>query len=170
MEDLADRIIAQAMELLEISQKLTISSRDIQTAVRLVLAGDLATHAVSEGTKAVSKFCAEKNNRENHVVKSASAKAGLQFPIPRFKAMIAAKSKARVGSGAATYLAAVCEYVSAEILELAGNSARDNQHVRITPRDVMIALRNDQELIQLFPGCVPSAGVIVSVHPFLTRG
>ena len=50
------RFAAEAGRLARINEKGTLSSREVQTAVRLVLPGELAKHAVSEGTKAVTKF------------------------------------------------------------------------------------------------------------------
>ncbi|KAF6023375.1 H2AFY2 [Bugula neritina] len=55
----------------------------------------------------------------------------------------------RLGSGAPVYLSAVLEYLSAEVLELAANSARDNRKKRIRPRDVRLAVGHDTELSKL---------------------
>ena len=56
INDLFDRVTTEAGRLSRYNKKATLSSREIQTAVRLVLPGELAKHAVSEGTKAVTKF------------------------------------------------------------------------------------------------------------------
>jgi histone H3/H4 len=59
--------------------------------------------------------------------KTRSSRAGLQFPVGRIHRLLRKGNSAeRVGAGAPVYLAAVLEYLSAEILELAGNAARDN--------------------------------------------
>lgn len=60
VNDLFERIACQASSLAAINKKKTISSREIQTAVRLLLPGELAKHAVSEGTKAVTKYTSSK--------------------------------------------------------------------------------------------------------------
>lgn len=56
------------------------------------------------------------------------------------------------------YLAAVLEYLAAEILELAGNAARDNKKHRIVPRHLQLAIRNDEELGKLLGDVVISQG------------
>jgi len=59
------------------------------------------------------------------------------------------------------YLAAVLEYLAAEILELAGNAARDNKKQRIVPRHLQLAIRNDEELNKLLGHVVISQGGVV---------
>ena len=56
VNDTFERIAAEAGRLARYNKKGTITSREIQTAVRLILPGELAKHAVSEGTKAVTKY------------------------------------------------------------------------------------------------------------------
>lgn len=58
VNDLFERIASEASKLASYTKKSTISSREIQTAVRLILPGELAKHAISEGTKSVTKFSA----------------------------------------------------------------------------------------------------------------
>lgn len=80
-----------------------------------------------------------------YFVFSRSAKAGLAFPVGRVHRLLRKGNYAqRVGAGAPVYLAAVLEYLAAEILELAGNAARDNKKTRIIPRHLQLAIRNDE--------------------------
>ncbi|KAH0826924.1 histone H2B [Lanmaoa asiatica] len=58
VNDLFERIASEASKLASYSKKSTLSSREVQTAVRLILPGELAKHAISEGTKSVTKFSA----------------------------------------------------------------------------------------------------------------
>ncbi|XP_024053717.1 histone H2B 7-like [Terrapene carolina triunguis] len=60
VSDLFERIASEASRLALYNKRSTISSREIQTAVRLLLPGELAKHAVSEGTKAVTKYTSSK--------------------------------------------------------------------------------------------------------------
>jgi len=71
-------------------------------------------------------------------------------------------------AGAPVYLAAVLEYLAAEILELAGNAARDNKKSRIIPRHVQLAVRNDEELNKLLAGVtIAAGGVLPNIHSVL---
>jgi histone H2B len=60
VNDIFERIAQESSRLAHINKRRTISSREIQTAVRLLLPGELAKHAVSEGTKAVTKYTSSK--------------------------------------------------------------------------------------------------------------
>jgi histone H2A len=78
------------------------------------------------------------------------------------------KVASRVGAGAPVYLAAVLEYLTAEILELAGNAARDNKKARIIPRHIQLAVRNDEELNKLMGGVtIAAGGVLPNIHTSL---
>ncbi|WOL04672.1 histone H2A-like [Canna indica] len=100
---------------------------------------------------------------------SRSARAGLQFPVGRIgRYLKMGRYAQRIGSGAPVYLAAVLEYLAAEVLELAGNAARDNKKNRIIPRHMLLAIRNDQELGQLLSGVtIAHGGVLPNINPVL---
>ena len=100
---------------------------------------------------------------------SKSAKAGLQFPVARIGRFLKRGRYApRVGAGAPVYLASVLEYLTAEILELAGNAARDNKKSRIIPRHIQLAVRNDEELNKLLGHVtISQGGVLPNIHSVL---
>ncbi|XP_040294529.1 histone H2A type 1-like [Bufo bufo] len=97
--------------------------------------------------------------------KTHSSRAGLQFPVGRVHRLLRKGNYAeRVGAGAPVYLTAVLECLTAEILELAGNAARDNKRTRIIPRHLQLAVRNDEELNKLLGGVtIAQGGVLPTV-------
>lgn len=101
--------------------------------------------------------------------KTRSSRAGLQFPVGRVHRFLRKGNYAhRVGAGAPVYLAAVLEYLTAEILELAGNAARDNKKARIIPRHLQLAVRNDEELSKLMSGVtIAQGGVLPNIQSVL---
>merc|ERR1712083_456281 len=98
-----------------------------------------------------------------------SARAGVQFPVGRIARYMRSGGYAkRIGAGAPVYVAAVLEYLCAELLELAGNAARDNKRQRIVPRHIQLAVRNDEELNKLMSGVtIASGGVLPNIHAVL---
>merc|ERR1712038_2080053 len=97
--------------------------------------------------------------------KSRSARANLQFPVGRIHRLLKKGGYAkRIGAGAP-------EYLAAEILELAGNLARDFNVKRIKERHLTLAVRNDEELNKLLKNVtIANGGVKVQApHPFLRQ-
>ena len=100
---------------------------------------------------------------------SRSQRSGLVFPVGRVHSQLRkGRYAARVGAGAPVYLAAVLEYLAAEVLELAGNATRDFKKHRVLPRHIQLAVRNDEELSQpLGAVTIAAGGVLPNVHGVL---
>jgi histone H2A len=109
------------------------------------------------------------SQKSKNARRSRSSRAGLQFPVGRFHRYLKKGRYAkRVGGGAPVYLAAVLEYLTAEILELAGNAARDNKKKTINPRHLTLAIKNDEELNKLLHGVtIAQGGVLPNIQPVL---
>ncbi|CAI9301143.1 unnamed protein product [Lactuca saligna] len=122
-----------------------------------------------EGTGKVKKGAAGRKGGPRKKSVTRSVKAGLQFPVGRIGRFLKnGRYAKRVGTGAPVYLAAVLEYLAAEVLELAGNAARDNKKHRIIPRHLLLAVRNDEELGKLLAGVtIAHGGVLPNINPIL---
>ena len=95
---------------------------------------------------------------------SRSQKTGLQFPVCRLSRYLKkGEYSKRVGSAASVYMAAVSEYLTAEVLELelAGIAAKDNKKMRTSPRHIQLAVRNDDEFNQFYGNAVIAAGGVL---------
>lgn len=84
---------------------------------------------------------------------SRSKKAGLTMPVSRINRHLKiSKLMDRVGSSTPVYMAAVVEYIIAEVIEIAGNKVKNDGRKRMTPADVAYAIRTDRELNKLMEG------------------
>ncbi|XP_050405606.1 core histone macro-H2A.1 [Patella vulgata] len=101
--------------------------------------------------------------------KTRSQRAEVLFPVGRMLRYLKRDTHHfRIGAGAPVYAAAVIEYLTAEILELAGNAAQHNKKQRVTPRHILLAIANDEELHTLLKHVtIPAGGVLPRIHPEL---
>ena len=133
--------------------------------------------AVSRSTKAGLQFpvgriaryaCARAARLWACLARAPPAATPQLTALPPHRYLKKGKYASRVGAGAPVYLAAVLEYLCAEVLELSGNAARDNKKARIVPRHIQLAVRNDEELSKLLSGVtIAAGGVLPNVHSVL---
>jgi len=157
---------APASEKIERVSTLKAATR---TGEKEAEAGLRPHHRISTGGKGGKGGKVGGRGKKGGAGSSRSSKAGLQFPVGRLSRYLRRGGYAkRVGGGAPVYLAAVLEYLCAEILELAGNAARDNKKTRIVPRHIQMAVRSDEELNKLLGGVtIASGGVMPNIHSVL---
>lgn len=106
-----------------------------------------------------------KSNANKQV--SRSARAGLSFPVGRIARMLKqGRYSQRVGVGAPVYLAAVLEYLVAEILEVSCMVVKQNKKSRIVPRYIFLGLKEDEEFNKLFQNTIiTNSGVKPNPRP-----
>ena len=163
----ARNITLVVTRLTEIAKKKTISEKEISNAVKVMFTGDLAENSIREGVKSVEKF-----NTESSTGSSRQGKAGIIFPPAITEKFLRnfGYSKVMVTSTAPVFLAAVLEYLTAEILILASKSALNNKRIRLTIRDLQLSVGEDPELSTLFRKLNMSflgGGVVPYIHPCL---
>ena len=166
---LAEKIAQQAVDLCHASNKKTLTSAAVQSAVRLCFPGELAKHGVSEGAKAVVKSIGGVREKGD----SQTKRAGLQLSVGRARRILKAFHSGHIGRSAPVYLAAVVEYIVTEVMEISAEAMEQTKrkgvkHGRITNRHLDLAVRNDEELDRLFKHVTfASGGVLPNIHAAL---
>ena len=156
---LARRLAESARLACTNAKKSTVGLSEIRLAVNIHLPGVLSKNGTSEMVKAVTKFNSSHDDKEekedNDGKRSAPVRretqAGLTFSVALCEKFIRSfgTSDLNVSKSASVALASVLEYIIAEILELAGNVARDSKKVIINIRHVYLSVYNDEELMSL---------------------
>ncbi|XP_053682213.1 histone H2A-beta, sperm-like, partial [Sabethes cyaneus] len=100
---------------------------------------------------------------------SRSKRADLKFPVARVHRQLRSGNYAeRIGAGASVYLTAVMQYVTSEILELAGNNALNSGKKRIIPRHVLLAIQLDAELKRVLTNVtIPQSGIVPQLQALI---
>ena len=131
------------------AKKKTISLKEIENSLILVLSGKLLENSLKEGQKSCSNIS---NNENNNINSSRQNKAGIIFPPSLVEKFLRdfGSSNVMIGNLSPIFLASVLEYICFEILDLSVNYCKENKHIRITIRDLELSVRNDYELNNLF--------------------
>ncbi|CCW69699.1 unnamed protein product [Phytomonas sp. Hart1] len=102
---------------------------------------------------------------------SRSVRADLRFPVGRVHSRLKEGlfRQQRCGASAAIYCAALLEYLTSEVIELAGAAAKAQKTERIKPRHILLAIRGDEELNRLVDAVISRGGVMPNLHKALEK-
>ncbi|KFD54481.1 hypothetical protein M513_04628, partial [Trichuris suis] len=118
----------------------------------------LARHYKSEGRY-------ETGSGAKGKTRSQSSRAGLKFPVCRIHCPVWVNYAERIGAGAPVYVAAVVEYLTAEVLELARNTAHDSKNTYVIPCQLQLVIRANEELSKFLGGVtIAQGGVLANIQ------
>ena len=162
-------ICSLTFKLVASGKKKTITLKEIENSLKIVLNGELLLCALKEGNKSCDNISSSKVENINS---SRQNKACIIFPPSIVEKYLRnfGSSTIMVSSLAPVFLASVIEFISFEILDLSINFCKENKHSRITIRDLELSVRSDLELNNLFNKLNLSflgGGVIPYIHPSL---
>jgi len=166
---LSDKICGASVLLTMNAKKQTIGSKEIETVILLLIRDDLAKYSIVEANKAVDHFTKfNESTSKNKKPVSDSTKAKIIFSVAKAESDIRThtSNKLRVGVHASIWLAYTLEYLSAEILEMAGAKAFDSKELVITPQHINQVILDDEEFATLLKDVViTEGGVLPYIHP-----
>lgn len=145
LTDLGNHICIEAGQITRYNKRTTVTERDAQAAVMLVLKGEIGKKALTEGWRAIQIY-----DRFKAVGSSTSEKCQLVFPVPRVSTMLKSKTNLRQGLMPAIFITAALEYIASEIVELAGKALKEVDRSRILPRHIKMVIDSDSELNKVF--------------------
>lgn len=161
-------ISEKAFEITTYGKKKTISYKEIKSSIEILFPGYLLENSITEGEKAVSVYqnSDKKGTKQN--------KAGIIFPPSIVEKFLRNFGffKIMITDTASVYLAAILEYITYEILDLALHNCKENKRSRITIRDIVVIVKNDVDLALLVNTLNISflgGGVIPYIHPSLLK-
>jgi len=158
---------SKAVELLIVSKKKTISVKEIRNAVQFSMTSNFASLVIKYAEEAVEKFS---NFDANYI--SRQDKAGIVFPPSICEKFLRNFdfSKIMLTRTSPVYFASVLEFIVSNILVDAIKVASENNHVRLTIRDLELAVRKNKELCYIFDNFKISfigGGVLPNIHESL---
>lgn len=157
--------------LLSVSDKATLSAREASAAVKLTVPIGLSKGATAAGERAVSSYTRSVTEDANSGVKtSVTQRAGILVSVSRVGRLLRTASVSkRQGPSAAIFIAAVLEYLLKEILDVAARLSIELKKVRITNRNILLAVRTNSDLNSLLPehSTVLAGGVVPHIDESL---
>lgn len=167
LTNVTDTLIHNVNQLMMHDKRETVTQEDIKTAVKLVFVDKLVKLAYEDADIAITKFNDWKKKKSKDK-KSLQSRCGLVFPVSFHRNVLKRDARAsRISLKAAIYLTAVMEFLAADILEPSGYAAKEYKRKRIFPRDILLAIRDDEELNLFISSHIAEGGVVPHIHKSL---